>query len=372
MKKVGIITFHSAYNYGSVLQAFATQETVRILGYSPEIINYRLKEQKKVYSNIRLNYGYKELIKDMTLIPMYGKRNQKYAAFEDFFAKKLVLTKEVAEVEETIELMQQYETVISGSDQIWNKHSLELEANSWNYMAPYLLAGFKGKKVSYASSTANMSEEELEKIKPYLQKFSYIAMREPTSAEVISDLMGRKVETVLDPTFLLDRNAWLKALTLHNQQSGKIVYYSLGGLKRFNAIRPVLEQLANKEKSSIIVMTPFCYVAKNDVFEPHPEYGPIDFLQTLQSAKMVVTDSYHGTILSVNLGKDVYSICKKGGSEFRKTDVLKAVGMHDRIIYQPEKLIEDHFAPIDYEAVHACLRKLREQSLSYLKHALGE
>lgn len=89
MKKIGIITFHSAYNYGSVLQAFATQETVRSLGYAPEIINYRLAEQKKIYSNIRLKYGVKEFIKDMTLLPMYGKRNQKYAAFEDFFQRNL-------------------------------------------------------------------------------------------------------------------------------------------------------------------------------------------------------------------------------------------------------------------------------------------
>lgn len=372
MKKIGIITFHSAYNYGSVLQAFATQETVRSLGYAPEIINYRLAEQKKIYSNIRLKYGVKEFIKDMTLLPMYGKRNQKYAAFEDFFSKKLVMTKEVSEVEETLELMQQYETVISGSDQIWNKHSLELEANSWDYMFPYLLAGYKGRKVSYASSTANMTAHELEKIKQYLEEFSHIAMREPSSAQVISELLGRTVVAVLDPTFLLDRVAWTQALSLKEQPSGKIVFYSLGGLKRFNAVRHVLEQLAEKEKTNIIVITPFCHVAQNRVFDPHPEYGPVEFLETLQNAKRVVTDSYHGTILSVNFGKDVYSLCKQGGSEFRKTDVLQAVGMEERIIYEPEKLIREQFAPIDYEAVFASLLQRREQSLTYLKEALGE
>lgn len=372
MKKIGIITFHSAYNYGSVLQAFATQETVRALGYEPEIINYRLAEQRRIYSNLRFKYGVKELIKDLTLLPMYGKRNEKYAAFEKFFTKKLALTNEVSEVDETIALMKKYETVISGSDQIWNKHSLELEANGWKYMKPYLLAGFGGKKISYASSTANMSNDELEKIKPYLKKFSHIAMREPSSAKVISELIGREVESVLDPTFLLDRAAWIKALSLKEQPSGKIVYYSLCGLKRFNAIKPVLEKLAEKEKSRIIVMTPFCYVPKSKVFEPRQENGPVEFLQTLLNAKMVVTDSYHGTILSVNLGKDVYSLCKQGGSEFRKTDVLKAIGMEDRIIYDPEKLAEKLSAPIDYDKVQSCLQKYREHSLSYLENALGE
>ena len=372
MKKIGIITFHSAYNYGSVLQAFATQEIVRALGYEAQIINYRLAEQRKVYSNLRLKYGVNTLVKDITLLPMNGMRNEKYAAFEEFFVKNLALTQEVSEVRETLALMQQYETIISGSDQIWNKHSLELEAISWDYMKPYLLAGFEGKKVSYASSIANMSQKELEKIKPYLQKFSHIAMREPSSAEVISEMLGRNVESVLDPTFLLDCTAWVKALSLKNQPSGKIVYYSLGGLKRFNMVRPILEQLARRKKCGIIVMTPFCYVPKSSVFEPHQEYGPVDFLQTLRNAEMVVTDSYHGTILSVNLCKDVYSICKQGGSEFRKTDILKNIGMENRIIYQPEKMIKEEFASIDYATVQKRLQQLRAKSISYLKDALGE
>ena len=43
MKKVGIITFHAAHNYGSMLQAYALQQTVLKLGYECEIINFRTK-----------------------------------------------------------------------------------------------------------------------------------------------------------------------------------------------------------------------------------------------------------------------------------------------------------------------------------------
>ena len=37
---------------------------------------------------------------------------------------------------------------ISGSDQIWNKHSLEMEHNDIKFMYPYLLKGYSGKKSS--------------------------------------------------------------------------------------------------------------------------------------------------------------------------------------------------------------------------------
>ena len=38
--KVGIITMHKVMNYGSILQAYATQEIVRNLGFDCELIDY--------------------------------------------------------------------------------------------------------------------------------------------------------------------------------------------------------------------------------------------------------------------------------------------------------------------------------------------
>lgn len=39
MDKVGILTFHAAHNYGSMLQAFALKLVIADLGYESEIIN---------------------------------------------------------------------------------------------------------------------------------------------------------------------------------------------------------------------------------------------------------------------------------------------------------------------------------------------
>ena len=42
-KNVGIITYHGAHNYGSVLQAYALQTVIEKIGYNPQIINFRTK-----------------------------------------------------------------------------------------------------------------------------------------------------------------------------------------------------------------------------------------------------------------------------------------------------------------------------------------
>ena len=41
MDKIGIITYHYAYNYGALLQAYALQTKLDMLGYEAEIINFR-------------------------------------------------------------------------------------------------------------------------------------------------------------------------------------------------------------------------------------------------------------------------------------------------------------------------------------------
>ena len=41
MKKVGILTMHAVHNYGSFLQAYATQKSVEEQGFEAMLIDYR-------------------------------------------------------------------------------------------------------------------------------------------------------------------------------------------------------------------------------------------------------------------------------------------------------------------------------------------
>lgn len=54
--KVGIITVHRAYNYGSVLQCYALQEYLKSLGHDVWVIDYRQKWTEAVYKPFSLYY----------------------------------------------------------------------------------------------------------------------------------------------------------------------------------------------------------------------------------------------------------------------------------------------------------------------------
>ena len=155
--RIGLITYHSAYNFGSVLQAYATQQWQFFEDVLAPIINYRMEEQKHFYQPLyRMNFGVKTWVKDLLQFPCHRRRLQRTDRFEKFFKQKLLLTEELSRPEEVISQWQQYDVIISGSDQIWNKHSCELEHNDWHYMNPYLLKGFNGRKISYASSVGSL------------------------------------------------------------------------------------------------------------------------------------------------------------------------------------------------------------------------
>lgn len=372
MKKVGIITYHLAYNYGSALQALATQTVLKNINDDIEIINYRMLEQKKFYGLFRTKYGFKVLRNDFLQLPIIYAKMKKKARFEQFASTYFFLTEEFTEPEEISNKWDKYDIIVSGSDQIWNKQSCELKRNDWEHMMPYLLKGYSGRKVSYASSIGNMNNAQLEYIKPELAGFASMSMREVPTAKRLGALLNKEIPVVVDPTFLLTKEEWIDLLGLKRNLAEKyILYYSLGGMQEMKDRKKQILDLATKTGLKVKIVTPFIYYPIfTKKVESCPDYGPLEFLNALYNAEMVITDSYHGTVLSINFGKDVFSICKNGIGDYRKTDIISRLGLDNRIIQNIDQIMNPGHVSINYKATNDLLEKFREESFSYLKRAI--
>ena len=90
-------------------------------------------------------------INDAFMLTVWKKKKLRAERFENFIKVNMNLTEEKNKPED-INFTNDFSIIISGTDQIWNKYSNELRKVDWKYMQPYLLKGFKGKKISYASS----------------------------------------------------------------------------------------------------------------------------------------------------------------------------------------------------------------------------
>lgn len=102
MKTVGIITIHGICNFGSLLQAYATQKVVESLGYAPQIINYKYpndyhqKESQKHSPYARVNYSFFQRVRLAIYGRILGKHNsdKRHALYEKERTALLYLTEE--------------------------------------------------------------------------------------------------------------------------------------------------------------------------------------------------------------------------------------------------------------------------------------
>ena len=199
MKKISTITFHSSYNYGSNLQAYALQEYVKKLcnydcNYS--IINYRKKEQKDMYKSCFEKSGIKNKIKRILLFKQKDKLKQKQLSFEDFINRKLNVTKEYSNICEIEDNILNSDYFISGSDQLWNIRAIDFD---WAYFLEFVK---NGKKISYSASFGpkkiNFSDGEFNRIKKDLSLYDMLSVREEGSLKVVKDIIDDAYQFISD------------------------------------------------------------------------------------------------------------------------------------------------------------------------------
>ena len=117
--KIGLLTFHAAHNYGAVLQAYATQEQIKEMGYAIEVISYNpsylIKQKLFPFSpKNSVTVNIKLLIEGIITAPwkLIRKNN-----FQKFITKQLQLSKTNYH-DQKFEENNDYDIFVIGSDQI--------------------------------------------------------------------------------------------------------------------------------------------------------------------------------------------------------------------------------------------------------------
>lgn len=379
VSKVGIITYHAAYNYGSVLQAKATQDVIKNLGNDAVMINYRPQTQVEYYEKLyRTAFGIKPFIKDLTMLPAAKPRKKRAERFEHFINTEFNLTPHrYSKPEQLDELADAFDVTVSGSDQLFNKHSNELQSEPWSAMDPYLLTFVKkGKRISYASSLASMNREETYSIADKLHQFDHLSAREKDAAELLSEIVGYEVPNVLDPTLLLNGEQWhdLAKIVDNELPERYVVYYSLDGTNKMSKRLSSLKKLAERADAQVLAITPFAILPYSKQVISGHDIGPLEFISAIEHALLVVTDSYHGTLFSVNMNTPFWSISSGKASSTRKDQALERLFLADHVAPSLENIVEKDsliLEPPLSEQTRNALDDARAYSMKYLKSAIN-
>lgn len=342
MSKIGIITIVNVNNYGAELQAYALQHQLTLMGHQAEVIDFvfgiRTDHDFKG-ENLTVPLPFKMRLKrkilpyiETTLDAFYPKvKKERRQRFQMFHAQhNRFTTKTYRSVESLYDGSLDDDIYCVGSDQVWNYQK--------GYsILPFLLDFVqKGKKISFASSfgLSSLSKEAEKVFKLYLSKFDALAVRETQAAELLAPLLGRKVDVVLDPTLLLNKKEWQEVADYGLCPKERYLLLYVVTIKPCKYAIDLAERIA-KEKSLKIVRlfrSAAIYDAKSSMINL-PEAGPSDFVGLLEKADFVVTNSFHGTVFSINFQVPFYTVIKSGkNTNSRLQSVLDKLKMRNRLL----------------------------------------
>ncbi|MGD6794157.1 polysaccharide pyruvyl transferase family protein [Metabacillus indicus] len=356
--KVGIITFHRAINYGAVLQVFALQEKLKEIGVEPYVLDYRNTKLEQHHKPMRLSMS--RGIKNFLIFLMFSRNyNKKYIAFREFSKKYLNVSETYYNINDLENADSKYDKYITGSDQVWNYKISDLDE-------AYFLTFTKdnSKKNSYAASfgVKSIPEDKSQEYYGLLKGFNSLLVREKQGAQIVNKLLNKDVNVVLDPTLLVTKDKWLEfAKDTVNEKY--ILVYAFGGS---NNIMEFAKNLANEKGYKIIVISS-TYKTSSINVQYVKSAGPEQFLGLFKNAQFVITNSFHGTVFSINLNKQFFTefLPNSVGTNSRMEDVLELFDLKDRQLLNSNTDVAENL--IDYEEVNRILEIEREKSISHLK-----
>lgn len=349
MKKIGVITYHKAQNYGAYLQCLALQMTLKALNYSESVINYENDTDRDRYKLISIKTP-KSLIKSLILYPLNKKRERNFVENQ----KRLALSS----------VRSSFDVAIAGSDQIWNANLCG------GKLDPYftLEAVSAIKKISYAASIGDETaiDKYPKQFAEICERLDHISVRETQAEKKLKTITNKPVATVIDPTGLVTKQVWEDLISSIEKDSKPYIFSYFIGIRpdQNRALTKITEKLNLKTTSYSILP-----VEKNKYRHCYTD-GPLQFLARLRDAKLVITSSFHGTILSIILHKNFYVLMPAPKKRSRMDNILSLVGLTGRIIETEADLDKINLEDIDYTEPQKKLDILRQESLDWLKNAI--
>ena len=374
--KIGVLTFHYAHHYGAQLQAYALMKAITDQGVDCEIINYVRKDTIEGNRLLKEGLSARALLSNANTLLNYRKLSRRYRRFESFVHVNMKLSEKFyGTFAQLSSDAPSYDVYVCGSDQIWNP--LIYKENTFD---PAFFADFAqaGRRVAYAPSfgISSIPEDKRELLKSYLEKFDCLSVREMQGEKIIMDITGRDSCTVLDPTLLLDGEQWSDLASAPVFNEPYLLCYFITDARKYSGF---VHSLATKYGLPVVSLCGSRRVVSRTRHKVL-DAGPREFLGLFKNASVVCTDSFHGTVFSINFKKEFFCFESSQRAEkavnSRLNNILGKLDILERIFSIKAGLQEfsahvlDSVAPIDYLHVDRLLQKEREQSVNYLRDSL--
>ena len=356
--RVGILTFLHTLNYGALLQAYALQKVLKDNGFHAVQIDYRnsaieafeFKKAKTIRARVA----------NIVRRPIINKKSLGFSAFQ----RENIEATEPLSKDDLEQTFNEFDYLVVGSDQVWNGFVTGFDTSFF-----LDAANMADRKRTYAVSIGQdtfPTRSDVDYV-GLLQSFPRILVRERTAVKALRPYYPTMpIDVVLDPTLLARRIIWLDlaAKECAPRVRPYVFVYAVGETKRSVECA---REIARARHLDVVVL-------QQNGFLPFPgvknifAISPAEFLSYIAHAEIVVTSSFHGLCLSLQMEREFYVSYAASGVKrnSRMVDLLEELGLSDRANIGSWP----HLPPINWNIVRARLEQMRKRSLSLLLESL--
>ena len=363
-KKTGIITHYDVHNHGAHLQLYALSKVLGTLGYEAKALRY-----KKNYDFMAENASKKYNI-TLSSVPTYIKYLIQKGIGRTIYNMKKRSTLKKFRVNQN--LIGEYyshaeglDLVVIGSDEIF---SIEPGLNPW-----FFGMGVPCKNViSYAASFGSTTKEFIcdmyaeEFIAAGLKHLSNCSVRDENSQSIVSFYTDTTPTIVCDPVILYgytEEIARAKENRRKNKEKYILVYSYDNTMNEAENVSKIKEYAKSRglKLYSVGFYHKWC--------DRNINVDPLDIFDWFVNAEEVITDTFHGAVLSIVTNSTMF-VKLKPTNRNKLLWLMKEYGLVERVLDDFSELKRVSEKKIGFETVNALVEEKRELSLNYLKGAV--
>lgn len=390
MKKVGIVSCYFHHNYGSILQAYATQRALEKLGYKNETIDIsgfdrELKKEKIKYF-VKASFTSDIFLTKLGMVKAAARRKFLKSGYssnsklrnkkmDDFIKREIHLSLKYDSQKVLSEICaDQYSTVLVGSDQLWLPVNIAADYYTLNFVPDSV------NTIAYATSfgQSSLPASSVRKAAVFLKRIRHLGVREDSGKRIIKELTGRDAALVCDPTLLFTGEEWKSYIEDKMIiEEPYILCYFLGSNPQHREFATHLRKISGYKIVALVHLDEYVKNDENYPDETPYDVDPSDFLNLIRHASYVCTDSFHGTVFSILYRKDFfcfrrYSDRSRQSTNGRLEMLFRMTGLDGRLLEGNEAVNECLARKMDFDEAYKRLEKIREDSWRYLGDALKD
>ncbi len=349
-KKIGIIGYWFATNYGGVASYYSLYQKIAEMGYFPYLIENPYfsvdKEGTDVFSR-------------------------------NFFIDHNVQIAQPYDNQNLEKLNDLGDTFLLGSDQVLTTSSIR--AFGKLFLMEFALDSKK--RIAYSASCGGDNldgqPELIAYAKEQLKKFSAISVREYSATEILKNKFGIITETMIDPIFFLSAKDYrkLEAKSLFNRNKDYVLAYILDPTDdKKNVIEMVSETLGLPIEIALDGRKFTHNTNLNKMGMPNetlPELNEGEWINRISNASYIVTDSFHGAAMALIMNKPFIMYANYGRGYPRFVTLAKMFNVKERLIENSQQLSREIInKEIDFDAINKRIEQETRKASDWIEFSL--